>query len=189
MPVYRYKKTAVDIETVRRLVPGSPSLMMSSSNTYADISLAEEHLTDLDEAMTSLGYSRDSNFVFLISAQLVGDEKSVPSTAWTVLGGVIANPGFFTQRLERCMTRLLGEAKTSDTTIELRFVEQETNTILGTVAVGDTVGVWTAWDGWASTPPSPAGVTFYIEGRQVSPGPSASALVRFVSSGLCELLT
>jgi len=189
MPVYRYKKTAVDIEDVRRLVPGSPSLMMSSSNTYADISLAEEHLTDLDEAMTSLGYSRDSNFVFLISAQLIGDEKTIPSTDWVVLGGVVANPAFFTQNLSRCVNRLLGEAKTSDCTIELRLVEQETSTVLGTVAVGNTNNVWAPWDGWATTPPSSTGVTFYIEGRQVSPGVTPSASVRFVSAGLCELLT
>ena len=60
MPTYRYRAISLDASELARKVPGAPVLGLTGPDQFVDIVAPAGSKADLDEYMTSQGYSYDS---------------------------------------------------------------------------------------------------------------------------------
>lgn len=118
----------------------------------------------------------------------VGTVVIEPGPAWQVLGGVVANPGFFTPNLPKVMGRVVGSVKAVGAGAELQVVEEDPvggDVVLGTYVVPDSAGAWVVLKFSAMLAAPRAGDhTYRLEGRLNG---ATSMALRFTSLSMLEL--
>jgi len=122
---------------------------------------------------------------FHVSSKLV-DGVIALTEFWSTLGGVVANPGFFTPNLKRAAARIVGGVRATGTGAQLQLVEDDVvlgPVVLGSFSVPDTGGTWVEF-GFSTTQPLRSGSrTYRLEGQLVG---ATSVEVRYVSVSLLE---
>jgi hypothetical protein len=128
--------------------------------------------------------------VFVSSSKVVSGEKAIQSTSWETLGGVVTSPSYFVPDLSEVFARIVGSAKTTGGTIELRFVEENGSgdTVLHSSAweVSDTSGAWAPISFTTNVAPTEGTYAYRLDGKL---GTASSASVRFMSASLLRATT
>jgi len=119
---------------------------------------------------------------FHASSTLADLEKTLASSEWAVLGGVVTTPEFFCS-VGSILARVVGSYRAVETGAELRLVEDGTR-VLGTFQIPDSADAWTKMQWFSSDVPLAGTHEYTLEGRLNG---ASSASVRFVSMSLLEV--
>jgi hypothetical protein len=144
----------------------------------------------LDQFMADKGWDFYAELpvvaTFHASTKLVESEAALGAD-WTPLGGVVTDPHTFAKNVDKVFASLVGGVRTTGLGAELRMVQiaAGVETVLGTVALPDTLSSWATFQGYTNIPPSGGLNTYRVEGRS---GSASSASVRFISATLLESL-
>jgi hypothetical protein len=127
---------------------------------------------------------------FHASSKIVDEETAVLTSAWSTIGGIVTNIGFFIPNLAAALGRVVGEYKAVGTGAQLRVIEvgadgTEVEIMTPPKDLADTADVWTKTKfTCVNTPPRSGDSTFRLEGRLNG---ATSASVRFLSMSLLEI--
>jgi hypothetical protein len=160
---------------------GEPTGNFTVSFVFAE-DLSGDEQTALDALVAGHTGLPPTKCRFHASSTIIGGEKEITGSEWTVLGGVVTTPQFFCPTLAGIKARIVGSYKTDGDGAQIRIVEDGT-TVLGTFALPGTSSAWAQMQWFTTEVPTEGTHEYTLEGIL---GAAGSAFVRFISMSLLE---
>lgn len=109
---------------------------------------------------------------FLGSGHITIAETDITDTSWVFVGGIVTDPAFFEDDMEELLVKVIGVAKVTGGTAELRLVQDviggATTVITEEVSLADTSGAWALFDFNTNAVMTAGDSEFRVEARVVT---------------------
>lgn len=193
VPVGEGRQWAANDDVVSALMGGSIRVLDGDSPiggvaAQLDFMKSFDSLTSVQLAFEKLLPSQPSgSVIYRASSVLTDGEKTVTdvSPEWTMLGGTVTTPSFFTAYPEHCRGRVVGQYR-SDGPVSIRLREDDIEPSSATELMS-TEGEWTVMQWFTADFVSGPGTHTYTLEGQLGDG-ATTFQVRFVASSLLEFV-